>query len=504
LEELARRALANSQVAETNLDNSDWRQWLATYFPRAAYHPMPEGGRHARLWEWMDALTPGVRPLPRGEYWPRGGAKSTVAELGCVFVGTKMVSHDGETRPARRFVLYVSGTQDQANQHVETIRQKFEDIGVDRHVGKYGHSKGWKVDLLRTSTGFNVLALGLDAASRGVKLDDFRPDWVVLDDVDGRHDTSATVAKKIATITESILPAGANDCAILFIQNLIHKGSIASQLENNTADFLLSRDQVPAEPAIVGLQYERFEDETGKQRYRITEGEATWAGQDIATCEQQLNDWGRAAFEREAQHKVDEVEDGLWQRERDIEPFRFTQAEIQHLKWLRVGVAIDPSWATGGDEAGIIGGAIAEWKGQLHGFVLSDKSIRASAKTWAQAGVDLYHELGADVLLGEGNFMGEMVKSTIATVDDAPPVKIIYVSRGKLIRAEPVQKLCEDGRLHFPMTPLHDCEHQLCTYRPGMESPGRMDALVILFSELMLNKHTIEFSDAAKDAIANI
>lgn len=84
--------------------------------------------------------------------------------------------------------------------------------------------------------------------------------------------------------------------------------------------------------------------------------------------------------------------------------------------------------------------------------------------------------------------MGEMVKSTIATVPGAPPVKIIHVSRGKLIRAEPIQKLSEDGRLHFPATGTEDCERQCCTYKPGDESPGRMDALVILFSELMLKE----------------
>ena len=72
-------------------------------------------------------------------------------------------------------------------------------------------------------------ALGLDVGSRGSKDEERRPDLIIFDDVDEKHDTLKTVAKKIDTITTSILPAGSSDCAILFIQNIIHEGSIADQ-----------------------------------------------------------------------------------------------------------------------------------------------------------------------------------------------------------------------------------------------------------------------------------
>lgn len=461
----------------------NWRDWLAKYFPRATEYPFAE--RHIRLWGWFEALTPGVRPRPRGEYWPRGGAKSSTAELATVRLGARMVEYSGEVRPARRFVLYVSGTQDQANQHVETIRQKFEDIGVERNVGKYGHSKGWKVDLLRTTTGFNVLALGLDAAARGVKLDDFRPDLIILDDVDSRHDTPETVDKKIKTITESILPSGSSDCAILFIQNLIHSNSIASQLENGTADFLLGREQVEAEPAVFGLKYEVQEQPDGSRCIKITEGKASWEGQNLETCEQQLNDWGRAAFEREAQHNTDESDDGLWQR-KWIDDSRITRKDLPAL--ARVVVGVDPSGGAG--QWGIVARGRAGTGALAHQYVLEDATpeVGTSSGQSAEDALDCYERHEADAFAVEDNFGGDMAETILraAAARRGLTIRVIHVhaSRGKQVRAEPVSELAEKGYEHH-VGYWPELETEKKTYKPGDKSPNRMDADVWSAYELM-------------------
>src|SRR5579883_508641 len=205
-----------------------WRDWCRTYFPATTVAPFSQ--RHIDLWEWFEALRPGVRPRTRVSPWPRGGGKSTSGELGIVRVGAKLT---------RRFALYVCETQDQADKHVQTISTRFEALGIGRSVSKYGHSKGWRRDQLRTDHGFNVAALGADAASRGIKLDDFRPDLIVIDDIDGRHDSEAIIKKKIEILTQSILPAGAPDLAVVVLQNPITKDSIVSQLVDGRADFLL-------------------------------------------------------------------------------------------------------------------------------------------------------------------------------------------------------------------------------------------------------------------------
>ncbi|HVT12986.1 MAG TPA: phage terminase large subunit [Fimbriimonadaceae bacterium] len=269
--------------------------WLLSHFPAIATHPFAE--RHRRLWAWFESLSPGgtVPPRPRVEVWPRGGAKSSTAELGCAYLSTRLT---------RRFVLYVSGTQAQADLHVQSIASHLEELGVDRAVSRYGTSKGWRRDQLRTVDGFYVAAYGLDGASRGIKIEQYRPDLIIFDDIDSQCDSSAMLKTKIDAITRAIIPTGSRDCAILFLQNLIHADGIVAQLVDDRAEFLLDRDVPPPDPAVTGLKTEIVRNANGRNVHKIVEGTATWEGQPLEVCERQINDWGLQAFLREAQHEV--------------------------------------------------------------------------------------------------------------------------------------------------------------------------------------------------------
>ena len=277
---------------ELPFSNLPWREWLVRYYSHIASAPM--ASRHERLWEWFDVLAPGVKPRPRVEVWPRGGAKSSSGELGCARVAAKL---------SRRFVLYICETQPQADKHVQSIATLLEPL-VKRAINRYGASKGWSHDQLRTANGFNVAGIGLDVASRGVKIDNFRPDLIILDDIDSLHDTTKTIDKKIDTITHALLPTGSPDCAVLFLQNLIHEDSIVAQLADDRAQYLLDREVTTVEPAIVGMETQRIDRGDGRNIWHITAGEATWAGQSIETCEKQINEWGLTAFMQEAQQEV--------------------------------------------------------------------------------------------------------------------------------------------------------------------------------------------------------
>jgi hypothetical protein len=282
---------------------SNWRTWLSDLFP--AYVRADFAPRHIELWDWFTKITPGVRPQPFVGLWPRGGAKSTSAELGAVFMGA---------RQARRYIWYVSSTQEKADQHVDTIAALLESDAVahrhpglsDRMVGKYGNSKGWRRSRLRTASGLTVDALGLDTGARGAKVEDQRPDMIILDDVDDKHDTPAATAKKVDTITASILPAGSGDCAVLFVQNVIHPNSIAAQLADGRADFLADRIVSGPHPAVDGLAYELRDG-----MYHIIGGAATWDGQSLEICRNQIITWGLTAFLKEAQHEVNNA-GGIW------------------------------------------------------------------------------------------------------------------------------------------------------------------------------------------------
>lgn len=269
-----------------------WHDWLAEKFPQVCTAPF--AARHLRLWNWFETITRGEYKSPRVEVWPRGGAKSTTTELGVVRTGVKL---------SRRYVLYVSRTQDQADKHVGSIATYMNSAGIERAVNMYGHSKGWRRQELRTANGFNVSSLGLDAASRGIKLDNYRPDLIVFDDIDSQDDSAQIVDKNINSITTSIIPAGSSDCLYLTVQNLVHENGIVAQLVDGTADFLHDREKAYVEPAVHDLVAKQVE-ENGKLLWKVISGTPTWEGQNLEVVQQQINRWGMRAFLKEAQHEV--------------------------------------------------------------------------------------------------------------------------------------------------------------------------------------------------------
>lgn len=271
----------------------NWRDWLAALFP--AYVSAGFAPRHEALWAWVWSIVDGARVPPFVAIWPRGGAKSTTAELGCVALGH---------RRARHYTLYVCATQEQADDHVANIAGLLETPVLERHdremaqraVGKFGNSKGWRRNRLRTAAGFTVDALGLDTAARGVKLEEHRPDLIVIDDIDSESDSPQTTAKRIATLTRKLLPAGLPHTAVLAVQNIVHPDSVFAQLADGRADMLRDRILSGPHPALTDAVYD-------EARGALLDGVPTWAGQSLEACQQFVTTWGLDAFRAECQHE---------------------------------------------------------------------------------------------------------------------------------------------------------------------------------------------------------
>ncbi len=186
---------------------------------------------------------------------------------------------------------------------------------------------------------------------------------------------------------------------------------------------------------------------------------------------------------------LDDNPDALWEREK-IDELRVKK----HPDLSRIVVAIDPQ-GTDSDETsdtGIIIAGIARIGDVFHGYVLADLTINGTPSKWATAAVTGYHNFKADRIVGEVNFGGDMVESTVKTVDSRVAFKSVHASRGKIIRAEPVSALYEQGRIHH-VGFFSDLEDQMCEWVPGMKSPDRLDALVWAIYELILQSEGKEF-----------
>jgi phage terminase large subunit-like protein len=154
----------------------------------------------------------------------------------------------------------------------------------------------------------------------------------------------------------------------------------------------------------------------------------------------------------------------------------------------RVVIGVDPSGSdgTGGDSQGIIVGALGT---DGHGYVLADRSCRLSPAGWAKVVQRAAQEFGADRVAAERNYGGAMVEAVLLTGAPNLPVKLVNASRGKVVRAEPVAALYEQGKVHH-VGSFPDLEEEMTmTTTAGFQgsgSPDRMDAMVWMLTELML------------------
>lgn len=172
---------------------------------------------------------------------------------------------------------------------------------------------------------------------------------------------------------------------------------------------------------------------------------------------------------------------------------------------VRVIVAVDPSGADDIDNADNdeIGIAVVGLGTDGNGYVLEDCTIKGGPSTWGKVAANAYDRHQADKIVGENNYGGAMVKFVIKTANPRANYGEVNATRGKVIRAEPISALYEDGKVrhvgHYP-----ELEEELIGFSTsgytGEDSPNRADAVIWglteLFGGIVAEKDTR--TDAAK------
>lgn len=181
---------------------------------------------------------------------------------------------------------------------------------------------------------------------------------------------------------------------------------------------------------------------------------------------------------------LDDNENALWKRESMINPYRVRFAP-ENLD--RIVIAIDPAVTKKdtSDRTGIIAAGCKRMRGEMHYFILDDRSMIGSPHEWANTAVTAYHEYNADRIVAEVNQGGDMVEQTLRNIGAGISYRAVRATRGKIVRAEPIAALYERGLVHhvgeFPALEDEMCEY--CGYE-NEKSPDRMDALVWALTEL--------------------
>ncbi len=186
-----------------------------------------------------------------------------------------------------------------------------------------------------------------------------------------------------------------------------------------------------------------------------------------------------------------EVEGALW----SYDVLEGCKHEGPLPDFKRVVIGVDPSGTAGKDDKrnDYVGIVAAGVDSDDVAYVLQDYTINASPAEWGKQVVHAFLEKGADCVIAEGNFGGEMVRHVIQSaakeMDAVVPVQLVTASRGKAVRAEPIAALYEQGRVkHAQRFPI--LEDQLLNFSTngwlGEKSPDRADAAIWALTALLV------------------
>lgn len=398
---------------------------------------------------------------------PRGHAKSTLLALAFPLFRAACWKEP--------FTLLISDTADQAGDRTSDIYAELLDnielTTVYPHLA-LPEAKDYQTQRVKKSTrefvtvgGIRMTSAGAGKSLRGLREREDRPTLIIADDLENDESvlTEYQREKIYSWFHRALLNLpGPEGARILVIGNILHQEALMAKL--------LKPDKA---------------DEWTQRIYRaiLPDGSPLWpAYWSLDRLEARRRQIGSRAFTAEFLNDPEDDTNALFKVS-----WLEANRRLAHPPLARVAVAIDPSASTDGDAAGIVAGGL---DARGHGYVLEDVTTQGSPMTWARVALETYWRLQADEIVAERNNGGEMILTTLMAAlrpgEVMPPVRLVWASRGKTTRAEPVAALVENGKVHL-VDHLPKLERELTTWIPGMPSPNRLDAFVWLVTGLMID-----------------
>jgi phage terminase large subunit-like protein len=184
---------------------------------------------------------------------------------------------------------------------------------------------------------------------------------------------------------------------------------------------------------------------------------------------------GRQELEGEL---IEDAEGALWNRDK-VDETRVGKAP----QLARIVVGVDPA-VTSGERSDYTGIVVAGRSADGHLYILEDLTMKGTPHSCMAKAVSAFHRWHADRIVAEVNNGGDYLEGVLRTVDENVPYAQVRATRGKVIRAEPIAALWEQGRGHV-VGCLPTLEDQMCSYTSdSKESPDNLDAMIWASTEL--------------------
>jgi hypothetical protein len=270
-------------------------------------------------WHWYGrlALLTGERP-PNDHFayfptWSRGNMKSSL--LRTMTVTDAMLSYAyGE----QGYALMPAGTKGKVRGNALSIEELLHSAKVIEYCpdlskvrsNVYGRSRGWTANFISTEAGYVFHFVGVDEGVAGANVDNVRPTWIGIDDIDDRNQSPVISETRFRVLTSEILPTRQQNTLIFWAQNLINRWSVRYRVESQQEKILVNRRKNDPIPAVRNPVWQQKVVD-GLVKDILVAGECTWRGWNLQRAQDEIDTYGREAFERECLHMVTESKEGL-------------------------------------------------------------------------------------------------------------------------------------------------------------------------------------------------
>ncbi|MEN5083690.1 phage terminase large subunit [Bosea sp. TWI1241] len=218
------------RVAKVKDLDTGYRFFVETYFPH--YVKERPNLLHEHLFERLPAMIRDARPRRRGarlvEMAPRGSAKSTM--------GTQLFTLWCAIIRVKHFIIIGMDAYEQAALMLEAIKIELEDnprLLMD-FPEACGEGRVWREGEMVTRTGTRFQAVGSRQKVRGRRHGPYRPDLVVLDDIENDENVrSPDFRQKLETwVLKAVEPLGPADGSIdiVVFGTLLHHDAVLKRL----------------------------------------------------------------------------------------------------------------------------------------------------------------------------------------------------------------------------------------------------------------------------------
>lgn len=377
----------------------------------------------------------------------------------------------------KHYILILSDSSEQAEAFLEDIKTELEgNLEILRDFGIIKGDKAWRTGTLLTKTDIKVEAIGSGKKVRGRKHRNWRPDLIVLDDIENDENVNTPEQRKKLKnwFDKAVSKAGDTYTDIMYIGTILHYDSLLNNVLQNPS-YKAKKYQAVISWAVRDDLWEEWEkiytnlfredhEEAAKEFYQEHEAEmllgteVLWEEKNsyYKLMESKISE-GEASFNSELQNNPIDPENATFNEEW-FEFYEPEQMDFTKPNFLMIG-SNDPSLGKNkkSDTSSIINLALDMDTGYMYvaeasiekrkADIIIDDIFEMNRRSRREYGKGFY-KFGIETVQFQ-YFFKEVVAQRSAELGEYLPIEEINSSANKILRIESLQPFIKNKYIRF-------------------------------------------------------